>query len=577
MQAVSKHLKAVFFIVFLLGALAVALYLSQQRYIRPQAVAGQPDISFTTNPAISPGGNFDLIIQVAPNGAAFYAYEFIFNFDASKVSLQDTTVPENNFVKSSDTTVMYSNVNGNTITVSGAKTGTPYPSSGTYELLRVKMKALANATGTVNFTWDNSSTIADKQTNKVNGTFTIGGGGTTATVTVTTTPPQNGASLFFSSPKNSYSPGENLDLVLNLNSAGDSVKSLTFEFPYNDLAFEFQNPTGDLGQNNIVVDPNSGFDTGNAIRTIDTNNKIVRLILPTGTKPAVSGTKQLATVKFKIKSNTTIPSYDFRVDLTASVIYNLQTQNILSSTPVYSILIGNPTTPTPTLPANVIKVGSINFRAKTGVAGNAPIDFSLTQESFVTENGGGDILGQITGLIIKILSSGTLTPTPDPNAPKISFIVKFRSVSDQSGDNNPNQKVTLRVKGSGVFKEYRDIPVTHIGNGVYQATNVSLSGLTFVDNVAFFVKGPKHLAKEMPYGPQGSQYDWTAFELEGGDTIPQDGIVNSVDISRIIDLLEVPNQSQAQLDVGDLNYDGIVNGADVNELILTLSTKRDED
>ncbi len=231
--------------------------------------------------------------------------------------------------------------------------------------------------------------------------------------------------------------------------------------------------------------------------------------------------------------------------------------------------------------SNLIKVGSIQFKVKPDVTGDARIDFSTTAESFVIERGGNDILGQITGLILNIIKGTEISPTPDPLAPDISFGVKFRGVSDQSGKDNPNQKVILRAKGDGVFKEYKDIPVTHVGNGVYLANNVNLAGLTNLDNITFFVKGPKHLAKEVgaafPVPVQNPVIDWTSGELEGGDTIPQDGVVNSQDISRIIELLEVLNPNQGQLDVGDLNYDGVVNGADVTELILTLSTKKDED
>lgn len=222
--------------------------------------------------------------------------------------------------------------------------------------------------------------------------------------------------------------------------------------------------------------------------------------------------------------------------------------------------------------ANLIKVGSITFRAKAGASGNASIDFREDKQSMVVEKETAlDILGQVTGIIIKILGG-----IPE-ETPIISFKVKFRSLTEDVGPIN----VILRVKGGGLFKEFQDIQLTHLENGVYTANDVPLLDVPAGDGYKIFIKGPKHLAKGFDginlVSGSNSMFDLTGTELEPGDLPPQDGVINSQDISRVIELLEVAEPSEEELATADLNYDGVINGADVNELILTLSTKYDED
>ena len=58
----------------------------------------------------------------------------------------------------------------------------------------------------------------------------------------------------------------------------------------------------------------------------------------------------------------------------------------------------------------------------------------------------------------------------------------------------------------------------------------------------------------------------------------QDCTVNSIDLTLIETILDSQEQSgQSNLDIADVNYDGIVNANDLSKVVKTLSTKPDDD
>ncbi len=173
----------------------------------------------------------------------------------------------------------------------------------------------------------------------------------------------------------------------------------------------------------------------------------------------------------------------------------------------------------------------------------------------------------------------SITPTPSevpPETPLISFRVKLRSLNTNVG----LLPTIIRVRKGDFFKEYNDVVVSYKGNGVYGLDDFPLLDVPAGQNYKIFVKGPKHLAKGFPVNLVAGNnpvFDWTNEELEPGDLPPQDGKINALDISRLIELLGVANPSAEDLYAADLNYDEVINGADTNEMILTLSTKYDDD
>ncbi len=216
-------------------------------------------------------------------------------------------------------------------------------------------------------------------------------------------------------------------------------------------------------------------------------------------------------------------------------------------------------------------VATLHFKVKSDIPSTAKevsINFKQQPESIVTEkNNNTNVLGQTKNIILSLAE--------ETNVPRIKFKVKFRPVNKDIGQ----QTVKLKIKQDAISKEYNDLSLKHTTDGVYISDEINLIGIT-AGEAKIFVKGPKHLAKGFPVNLVAGNnpvFDWTNEELEPGDLPPQDGKINALDISRLIELLSVEKPNNEQLSVGDLNYDGAINGGDTNELILTLSTKYDED
>lgn len=104
---------------------------------------------------------------------------------------------------------------------------------------------------------------------------------------------------------------------------------------------------------------------------------------------------------------------------------------------------------------------------------------------------------------------------------------------------------------------------------------------------SIILKGPKTRGATMIkhfLWTNGSVFDWTAKEnqwLDPGDvpnpnnSSAQDCVVNSTDWSLIQSRIGMSDQ--ANLDVADVNYDGLVNAGDEVDVIHTLSAKPDDD
>ncbi len=104
-----------------------------------------------------------------------------------------------------------------------------------------------------------------------------------------------------------------------------------------------------------------------------------------------------------------------------------------------------------------------------------------------------------------------------------------------------------------------------------------------------FLLGPKHLARKFCKDGQTERctdepgeivlreavYDFSGLPLESGDLPEQDGRVNVSDFSKLKEKLNM-NPSAEDQAIGDLNFDGAINGADLALLLGTLSEKYGE-
>src|SRR3989338_3941629 len=339
----KRNLKPLLIVLVLSLGLFAGLAAIRQRIIRPKATTGGTiQFSFDATPLpLASNQNFTLKIQANPNNTSFNAFEFRFTLPASvEFQIQDPNDPNNisaNFTKKYDSRLPLATlVEGSKVIVSGAST-TGLSGDELLDMVEVRLKVKPDQTGQATFLWDPVTEVEGKQFSTTDGQFAIG--------------MVNGARLYFSSAQTSYAKGEDLSLKLHLDTNGRAVSSLDFKLNYDGSALEFQVAGADdseLAANNIVVSPDSGFDTENTLNMIDSQNKLVRVGLITDAPgTGATGDRELATILFKVKEITDVSSLTFTA-LQDSIVYDLNTQNILTDRPAYNLTI-NLITPTPTL------------------------------------------------------------------------------------------------------------------------------------------------------------------------------------------------------------------------------------
>lgn|SRR3989344_37898 len=531
-------------LLILLSLLLGSILLTRKIGIRPRAVAGVPSLSFVLEPGtVNSGDNFDLVLKVNPNNASFYAFELYAGFDPGKVEFQDNTNLSQNITSPyllANAAVDNAN---NIVTVLGTRTGSPFSGSVDQEIARVKVRVKAGASGDMNFSWSTNTKLGSNiQTDKVNGTFTIGAGQQTGAILSIDIPSAiNGAAQ----------KGQNADTQIFLNTNNAQVKATDVILFYDDARLTFQNVM-DLAQN-IEINPNSGFSTQLAIKTVDPVAKKITIGLAAPTTPVQNSSDVLlATIRFVVKPSAPDGMVDLIPD-SISTVYDLQTQNILGCRGGYHLLVGQVTaTATPTPP-----VGATDTPTP-------PI-------------------------------GGTITPTPTlgPNQSALNLRLKFQGILS-----SPNQAQNLSVK---VLVNSVSLSVNQtVASDFTVDANGIWSGRPVFDNVQpgsdykVFIKGPKHLQKRICEGsPQETfpgtyncengalslnygenNLDFSNIFLLVGDVPVQDGVVNSYDISLIRN--NIGSTDPAVLALVDLNLDGIVDSQDYSLIIAALSVRTDE-
>jgi hypothetical protein len=211
---------------------------------------------------------------------------------------------------------------------------------------------------------------------------------------------------------------------------------------------------------------------------------------------------------------------------------------------------------------------------------STPISFTATNTT-ITPN-----------LNARAINSYTLL-LPSPQV--LNFKLKLAGVTDGKAEGSKiNVKFYLQ---DGNVKTLPDpLTLTHLSQGVYTTsatiTNPLAPGVAF----SVLIKGEKHGAiryckfagqttrcefnQTMAYGPTPSDviFDFTELPLPPGDLSPQDGKVDSSDISILKALMGKTQGSLTPTDlaVGDLNYDGYINMFDTFLMLKTMEVRYDE-
>lgn len=355
---------------------------------------------------------------------------------------------------------------------------------------------------------------------------------------------------------------------------------------------------------------------------------------------ASSGTKNIAFTNTVIQFDnskinlaseiTTNPAFSTIVDKTAKAIANSQG--------IAKIVIA--ASPTDTKPSGSFEIASFQIAPIITTADSTTIEFVLSQMQYVDSAqtslniGTSTLTVNINEQIMSPVPTGGETEVPigskdqltinitgggsgGTNGPQITFSALLNHTQ-----NNPDLYFRMRVKDELYFQQNPNANLTascttpsdaekdfyipmRATNGVYKpvssisgsaqgnVANVTADGWVTLAGVVpdrfytLLLKAPKFRAskviehQKLIMGQSNQTFDFTSLALEPGDlpdpnnSNQQDCTVNSIDISQIVS--RIGSTLAGDLDVADVNFDGIVNGNDVSKVVNTLSTKPDDD
>jgi len=486
----------------------------------------------------------------------------------------------------------------------GGKTGEPFSGESDQELIKVtNIRVKNSAQGAVNFNWENNSKVGSSNNpQKQNGVFTIASDDNES---------PTGARLYFNTNKSSYQQGENLDLNVYLDTNDQQVKSVDLIFDYTTVESKLLFQTSSNPIQDIIISPDSGFNSNMVIKNFDTNSKKISVSLAyQNSNPVIGNNIQLGTVKLKVKNNAPLESVNLAVDQSSNV-YDLQTQNILSERPSYTINInqagqtqptstpaptsttapGQPTsTPAPTSTTAPSECHQEGEPCGTGFGGNSLGECCLGEGLTCIDSGNPDQGGTC-------VFQGSETPIPIDTV-TLSLALKFQGIETQPA-NQANQEMKVKVGLTGTLLPEPVSKTTTVradDKGVWYGT-VDFSEIPPGSGYKVYIKGPKHLQKKVcDTQPTGDYYyhcrpgetitltagknllDFSKIYMMVGD-IPengaQDGVINSYDIAFIRNNLG-KTDSQV-LVIGDFNLDGIIDTQDYSLLIAAMAVRYDEE
>lgn len=190
--------------------------------------------------------------------------------------------------------------------------------------------------------------------------------------------------------------------------------------------------------------------------------------------------------------------------------------------------------------------------------------------------------------------TATKTPTPSPSpTPNATLSLKLRFQGIQSAPAGVKQVVQITVASKTGVKAVGRGEV--LASGAIWIGDVPLS-LPGAGEYRVYIKGPKHIQKRICIAaPEESlpgayrcqedklltlklgknQFDWSKITLMSGDIPPQDGVINSADLSYIKN--NIGSKDPTVLEKADINLDGIVDAQDYSLVVASLAIKYDEE
>jgi hypothetical protein len=254
----------------------------------------------------------------------------------------------------------------------------------------------------------------------------------------------------------------------------------------------------------------------------------------------------------------------------------------------------------------------IHFKAIA--PGASKIFISNSNNTMATGNVSGTdktvTIGQITNLSY-IIGGSSLTPTPTPGVggtgPVLNFDVSFNYVLPTAQCANWPVQVRVMDKDGNFSQTFDNVALTKTsrtnanGETIYRGS-VVLSGFTKVNNLAVFIKGPKHLGIKYGVDKQTSYYktfagtiggltydastsptfDFSGYHLLAGDVTGsisgvQDGVIDGRDFSFVKDQTSRRMSVSAGQDIqSDFNGDCITNASDTIIFVQSLIANQEQ-
>jgi len=231
--------------------------------------------------------------------------------------------------------------------------------------------------------------------------------------------------------------------------------------------------------------------------------------------------------------------------------------------------------------------GVIKVDSTTKVAGMDSSDNVLSTSILGTA-------GSVTVTAVNVEPPVTSTSTPTPIIAKttnLNLKLKFQGINKKPSAGS-TMDVLVKVAANNIDEKITSV-FTVGDDGVWSGT----AGFNLATGSAYtvYIKGPKHIQKKICINKPTEDYagtyhcdvgkislikgnnslDFSGITLLAGDLPTQDGVVNSYDTSLVRNNLG--KSDSANLTLGDLNLDGIIDSQDYSMIINSLSIRLDEE
>ncbi len=276
------------------------------------------------------------------------------------------------------------------------------------------------------------------------------------------------------------------------------------------------------------------------------------------------------------------------------------TKNSDRSVSIYGLRRVDSTSPNSSLPSGDVELATIKL-TNTDSSQNTTV-MSVGNYEFTAWKG-----TSFDASATASLQNTTLSISPDVAIPvtggsagNMQFKLSFSGLMDYATTICAKpQTVDVIIKGAGVEKEYKKVPIIKSGNycrvwnnaenkcdlfnAVYTAS-VSTEGLPNpLDNASILVRGPLEVTTKFGEDGQsqyynalqgklriipGATFDFSKYPLSPGDT-NSDDVVNGLDYAELI-----KNLGSSNLGSYDMDFNCTVNAQDLNLLKLTLSERQ---